>query len=473
MTTGVSTLSSGGVVELIFLAVLIFLNAFFAASEIAIITVRKSRLRQLSEEGVQAAAIAERLANDSSRFLATIQVGVTLVGFFAAATSAVSLSAEVAAFLTRIGLPLRPQTSQAVAVFLITATLALVMLVLGELVPKSLALQYAEPIALFVARPIDLLATIASPIVRFPVFLTNTLTTVFGAQYRGGLPFITEEEIKIMVDAGEEGGVIEEDEKEMIYSIFEFGDTLVREVMVPRIDIVALEVNTPLRNALETIIAAGHSRIPVYEGTIDNIVGLLYAKDLLKVLRDLDLSRSMRPILRPAYFVPGTKKVDELLKELQQRKVHMAIVVDEYGGTAGLVTIEDILEEIVGEIQDEYDKEEPTVEVISPDEVIFSARVALDEVSEVMAVELPSEGGETLGGFIYSQLGRVPVAGDELTFDGLRIIVLQIDGRRIGKVKVMRQNATSEPYPAREVSNRDTVGAVSNSGSLNEPNPAG
>ncbi len=242
-----------------------------------------------------------------------------------------------------------------------------------------------------------------------------------------------------MVDAGEETGIIEEDEKEMIYSIFELGETLAREVMVPRIDIIAVESKTPIQQALDLILEKGHSRIPVYEETIDNIIGLLYAKDLLGHLRDGDAAVALHDILRPAYFIPETKKVDELLQDLQQRKVHMAIVVDEYGGTAGLVTIEDLVEEIVGEIQDEYDAEEPFIEVISNDEFIFNARVDLDDVNKLMNVELPSERYNTLGGFIYSQLGKVPKVGDEILFDGIKIAVLSVVGRRIKKVKVNRE----------------------------------
>ncbi|HIP87058.1 MAG TPA: HlyC/CorC family transporter [Anaerolineales bacterium] len=237
------------------------------------------------------------------------------------------------------------------------------------------------------------------------------------------------------MDAGEEEGVIEENERDMIYSIFAFGDTMVREVMVPRIDIIALDVNTPLPEAVDRVIEAGHSRIPVYEGSIDNIIGLLYAKDLLAYLRDGHDPPPLRDILRPPYFVPETKKVDDLLRELQQHRIHMAIAVDEYGGTAGLVTVEDILEEIVGEIQDEYDKEEPIFEQIGEREYIIDARMDLDDVNELFGTELSTEAGETLGGLIYSTLGRVPVPGDRLQVDGLQIEVLTVKDRRIGKVR--------------------------------------
>jgi len=435
--------SSLAVREVILLGVMIALNAFFAASEMAVVTLNKVRLRQKVEEGNRTARIVERLATDSSRLLATIQVGVTLVGFLAAATAAVSLSQPFGDALAAIPVAFIQDNAHGIATVLITLMLAFVMLLFGELVPKNLALKHAERIAFAVARPIDLLARIFSPLVGALVFLTNKISAALGAQAPSNMPFVTQDEIKAMVDAGEEGGVIEEDEKEMIYSIFEFGDTLAREVMVPRIDIVAVDADTPLLQALDVIMKEGHSRIPVYQGTIDNIIGLLYAKDLLVYLRDGKHNVPLTSILRPAYFVPETKKVDDLLRELQARRVHMAIVVDEYGGTAGLVTVEDLLEEIVGEIQDEYDEEEPTVERVSDNEYIFDAGVNLDDLNDLLRVELPDTGGDTLGGFIYTQLGRVAAVGDEIRVGGLTITVLSVAGRRIRKVRVAR----AEPQP--------------------------
>jgi putative hemolysin len=224
----------------------------------------------------------------------------------------------------------------------------------------------------------------------------------------------------------------------MIYSVFALGNTLAREVMVPRIDMVALDVNVSLEEALDVAVRAGHSRIPTYEDTVDNIVGVLYAKDLLQLWRDKQEGISLREVLRRPYFVPESKPVDELLEEMQQRKVHIVVVVDEYGGTAGLVTLEDIVEEIVGEIQDEYDAEEPVVERTSDGEFIFNARVDLDDVNRLIDAEFPTEMGDTLGGFIYSQLGKVPVPGEKVRFDGLVIEVLTVTSRRIRKVRVSK-----------------------------------
>jgi CBS domain containing-hemolysin-like protein len=248
-----------------------------------------------------------------------------------------------------------------------------------------------------------------------------------------------------LVDAGEEEGAIDEDEKEMIYSIFQLDETLAREIMVPRIDMVALEVGTPLVEARRLVIEAGHSRIPIYEGSLDHIKGLLYAKDLLTVWHGGAEELDFAAILRPALFVPESKRVSDLLRELQSAKVHMAVVVDEYGGTAGLVTIEDIVEEIVGEIIDEYDiGEEALLEQLGEDEFIFDARINLDDFNHLLDTKLSDELGDTLGGFIYGQLGKVPQPGERIETDCLLLEVLNVSDRRIGKVRVKRL-APEEP----------------------------
>jgi CBS domain containing-hemolysin-like protein len=313
-----------------------------------------------------------------------------------------------------------------------------VVLIVAWTLPRAWALGHPQRVALALGRPVRGLITILGPLMALLQSLSGFLTRALGGR-EWEQPLSSEEEIRRLVDEREEEGPLEEEEKEMIAGIFELGETFVREVMVPRIDIVALEVDTPLPEALDLIMKAGHSRIPVYEGDIDHIVGLLYAKDLLPLLSDGHLDISLREVVRPAYFIPETNKIDELLAELRDKRVHMDIVVDEYGGTSGLVTIEDILEEIVGEIQDEYDREEPPYRVINENEVIFNARMDLDDVNELMGLELPTEGGDTLGGLIYSRLGRVPSAGEEVALDGVKIAVLSVVGRRIKEVKVIKE----------------------------------
>jgi putative hemolysin len=251
---------------------------------------------------------------------------------------------------------------------------------------------------------------------------------------------VTADELKSLVDAGHQEGFLEQDEREMIYSIFQLGDTLAREIMVPRIYVTALDISLPLPEAVDAFLKSGYSRVPIYEETIDNILGLLYAKDLLKVWREGEQAKDLRDMLRPAYFVPEAKKVDELLDELQARQVHMAIVVDEYGGVAGLVTLEDIVEEIVGEIRDEYDlAEELPYQLAKDGSYIFLGRVDLDDFNEVMGTHLPREEAETIGGFMYSRIGRVPKSGEFVRVDDLLLVVEQVSGRRIRKVRAQIQ----------------------------------
>jgi putative hemolysin len=421
--------------EAILLLALMIINGFLATARSALINVRKARLRQLIEDGVGAARTAERLAEDASRLLATTQLGMMLTSFFAGAVVAVVSAPSVAEALQ----PWLGGASYPVAFVVVVFVAAIIMLIFAELVPETIAVQHSERLALWLAGPLTVLAVVVMPMVRLMVWLSNTVARLFGAAPRGELSLVTEEEIKTLVDAGEEEGVIQEEEKEMIYSIFELGDTLAREVMVPRIDVVALDVSIPMLEALDAIMEAGHSRIPVYGETIDNIQGVLYAKDLLPYLREGRTDVPLKKVLRQAYFIPETKKASDLLPDLQQRRVHMAIVVDEYGGVAGLVTIEDLLEEIVGEIQDEYDTEEPFVEFISDSEYVFDARLDLDDLNRLMDVDLPTDESDTLGGFIYTELGKVPAVGDQVFFADMGFTVESVSGRRIKKVRVERQ----------------------------------
>ena len=418
--------------EIILLLVLMAVNGFLAMARSALVNVNKPRLRQLIEEGIGSARAAERLAEDAGRLLATAQLGKMLTSFFAGGVVAIVSAPQLAEVMQ----PWLGETSYPVAFVLVVFAAAMLMLIVAELVPETIAVQYSERLALWLAPPLAVISIVAMPVVHLMVWVSNVISRLFGAEPRGDMPFVTEEEIKTLVDAGEEEGVIQEEEKEMIYSIFELGDTLAREVMVPRIDLVALDVGTPMLEALDTIMEAGHSRIPVYEETIDNVQGLLYAKDLLPYLRQGRSDVPLKSILRQAYFIPETKKASDLLPDLQQRRVHMAVVVDEYGGVAGLVTIEDLLEEIVGEIQDEYDVEEPYVEFVSDTEYVFDARVDLDDLNRLMDVSLPTGDSDTLGGFIYTELGKVPTVGDQVAFDNMDFTVESVAGRRIKKVRV-------------------------------------
>jgi len=422
---------------LLLVALLIGLKAFLAVTEAALTSARRSRLRQWRDEGVRWAGLAERMAEDSRSLLTTIYLASILVQFAAAAFAVLVLVPPVSDWLARI--PSLASVVTPLAVILVVSVLALAMLVLGELFPKSLTLRDPETVALRVTPVFRAVSWLLSPVVRLLVTFSRLAESLSGGEHPGmGVPSVTEEQIKTMVDAGEEEGVIEEDEKEMIFSIFEFGDTLAREIMVPRIDVTALDVTASLDEAIDVMLDKGFSRIPVYRDTIDNVIGLCYAKDLLRHLRGGTTEGSLQPLLRPAYFVPESKELDELLQELQAQKIHLAVVVDEYGGMAGIVTIEDIIEEIVGEIQDEYDSEEPFAQLVDDTEAIFNARIDLDDVNKLLGANLPTDEADTLGGLIYNELGKIPAVGDAIQVDDLRIEVMSVSGKRIKVVRIAR-----------------------------------
>lgn len=398
--------------------------AISAAAETAWASLSRIHLRQVAGKGESSLRAADTLLNDPQKSLSVFLLLQTL--------GLVGLAGIVALMIETLPPTGQQRSGLALSVFF--------AVLFAQAIPRAIAAQRPEAIALLLARPISMTATVLMPLVLPLSLVLRLITRTFGEKPDGDSSF-TEDELRLLVNVHDETGTIEDEEKEMIASIFELSVTMAREVMVPRIDVVALDVETPLIDALDVILARGHSRIPVYEDTIDNILGLLYAKDLLRYLRNGETAANLRDILRPAFFIPESKKVDDLLQELQRQKVHMAIVIDEYGGTAGLVTIEDLLEEIVGEIQDEYDSEEPFVEVVSDSEVIFNARVDLDDVNHMMAIELPTEESDTLGGLVYSQLGKVPDPGDVVMLDGVKIVVISVTGRRIKKVRVTKEKA--------------------------------
>lgn len=312
--------------------------------------------------------------------------------------------------------------------------LAALLLMSMEQVVEAIVCRTPEKWAIRLAPFAKVITVLVSPFTLLFLILNHR-----EEEAREGSGTVTEDELKILVDAGQEEGVLEQDEREMIYSIFRLGDTLAREIMVPRIYITALDVSLPLPQAVEALLASGHSRVPVYEETIDHIVGLLYAKDLLGVWLKGDQSGSLREVTRPAYFVPEAKKVDELLDEMQARRVHLAIVIDEYGGVAGLVSLEDIVEEIVGEIRDEYDQaEEVPYQRVGEGEYIFLGRVDLDNFNELMETNLAKDEADTIGGFMYSRIGRVPVNGENVHLDDLILTVEQVSGRRIRKIRAKK-----------------------------------
>ena len=427
------------VLPLILIALLIALNAFFAAAEIAIVSASRPRLRRLAEEGSRQASVALRLAQEPGRFLATVQVGVTLAGFLASAVGAVSAAALLAAILSTLPVPVVAERAGAIAIALVTAAIAFLSVVLGELAPKNLAVRNSESVSLAVAYPISWLERLAYPV----VWLLNATTNLLlGGRAQVRFPSITSDEIVAIAEAAEQEGVIDEKEQQIVQGAFALGRRRVGELMVPRVDVKALSTEATLADARNLIVQRGLSRIPVFLDTIDDVVGVLHAKDLLAALTPTGApaERKAAEIARRALFVPETVRADEVLREMQRQRLHLAVVIDEYGGTAGIVTLENLLEELVGPIRDEYDAaEQPEVRVVGDGEVIASGDADLDEVADSLRVRLEEQEVDTVGGLVYSALGRIPLVGDEVDVPGLKIEVLRMAGNRVSLVRLVRR----------------------------------
>jgi CBS domain containing-hemolysin-like protein len=398
-------------------AVLLFLAA---TAQAALVYIDRARLRHMLEEGTPRASALARLLEEPSSSMSTI-LFVNTVALCSAAAMAFWVDTEIWATFA-------PWAA------VVAGIVELLLLLLVQFLGRVVALAGPERVALTFVRPVELLNQVLFPIL-VPLKALEWLSRRLMGVQRGLTPADAEERLRNLVEGNAD---LEEDEREMIASVIELGEQPVREVMVPRIDIVAAPASASVRDALDRIVESGHSRIPIYEENIDNIVGIVYAKDLLRFLRDGSQSAPVKPLAREPSFVPETKKVDELLHEMQQRHVHLAIVVDEYGGTAGLITIEDLIEEIVGEIQDEYDVEEAMIEEVSPNEALFDARVSIRDVNDTLDLDIEDEDFDTLGGLLYHELGKVPNVGDEVRLDGAVFTVLTTTGRRVRKVRVTK-----------------------------------
>ncbi len=424
------------------LMILIVLNAFFAASEIALISLNDNKIRYMADGGDKKAKLLKNLLSEPSRFLATIQIGITLAGFLASAFASESFADPLVKFLLAAGIPIPEVWLKTAAVFVITLILSYFTLVLGELVPKRLAMKKAESIAMFAAKPLHALSIITAPFVKLLTASTNFFVKLFGVDPHAEEDHVTEEEIRMMVDVGEEKGTIHETEKEMINNIFEFNNKTVSDIMTHRTDIAALSVDASLSSVTSFINSEKYSRIPVYEDSIDNIIGVMHSKYLIQYLtNDNDKANfNLKDMIKQPYFVPASKRTDELFKELQRNKTHLAIIIDEYGGTAGIVTLEDLIEEIVGNIFDEDDDEERDMEKIDDNTFVIKGYVSLDVVQEALGVNLPTDDYETLSGFIIGHTGRIPEKGDESTieFNELVFKIEEVEEKKISKVKVCR-----------------------------------
>ena len=424
--------------QIIVLVILILLNAYFAATEIAFISLNDAKIEKEAKEGNKKAKNILKMLKSPSKFLATIQIGITLAGFLSSAFASDAFADKLAPVLNSWMPFLSLDTWRGIAIIIITIILSFFTLVFGELVPKRLAMKYYEKISYATIGVIRAISLITAPFVKLLTFSTNMVSKIFGVG-EAEEEVVTEEEIKMMIDEGEEKGTIERGEKQLLNNVFEFNDIIVSEVMTPRTEMYAIDINNDIYDSLDEIDEFKYSRIPVYEDNIDDIKGILFIKDIIKPLKD-NKRIDIKSIIREPYFVPESKDIDELFKEMQANKVQIAIAIDEYGGTAGLITMEDIIEELVGNIFDEYDDEEIDYKKIDDNTYILSGAITSYELKKIFDIEFPEGDYETLSGYLIDKLGRIPDENEHPTIEdeNLTYKVEEIDDKRIRYVKVCR-----------------------------------
>jgi putative hemolysin len=423
--------------RVIVILLLVLGNAVFVAAEYSLVTARRTRLEELAKRGNRRARTALGLLDEPVRFISTVQVGITVFGILLGALGEPLLSSWFGDWVSR-----------GVAFFLSFLILTYLSVVLGELVPKSIALQRAERLALWLAVPLDWLGRITYPLVWVLQKSANAIARLFGVQPApAGMTMHTEEDIRLIVAQTEE---IEEAEEEMLYKVFDFADKEAHDVMVPRPEVVALSVELPPQEALAAVIDSPYTRYPVYRGSLDDVIGILHVRDLFGALYDRGIENVViEDIVRPAYFVPETKDLASLLGEFRRQNQHVALVVDEYGAVQGIVTLEDLLEEIVGEIEDEYDIPDTSVERIDDRHIRIHGTFSIDDFNEQFGTDLPQEDYHTIAGFVFGELGRASRPGDEVEHDGLRFTVMEVDGQRIERLEV--------EFAERELEDTDTA----------------
>ena len=419
--------------EIVIIVGLVLVNGFFAAAEISLVSARRARLRAAANRGDANAKRVLQLQEDPGKFLATVQVAITLVGMLAGVLGGATVIEELE---TRLAAPISGVT-KTIAIALVALSISFLSLLFGELLPKMLALYHPERFAMQVARPVQLFYLATLPVVKLLTASSRAILKLFGFKEEAKAPMVTEEEIKLLVSEGSRLGIFEKMEEVMIHSIFQFTDTPVKKAMTPRTDIVAIEISTPREKLLQFVAEEGYSRVPVFKGDFDHIVGIIHTKDIINLLLNAELV-ILEDILRSPYFVPETKKVRELLSDFQRKQIHMAIVLDEYGGTAGLITLEDIIEEIVGEIQDEYDAEREEILRLDERRSVVLARIRPEKFNVTFGASLPTEEYETLGGFLIDHLGRIPSAEEKITYGGFAFTVKEKRGHRLLTLEVER-----------------------------------
>jgi len=428
----------GVIFEAVVILGLIIANGFFACAEIAIISSHKGRIKELAEAGSLEARHVADMHADTDRFLATVQVGITVVGATAAAMGGAAAGEYLAPLLDTVLPTILLPFADIIALGTVVAIISYLSLVLGELVPKALAVRYPDQIALGMGRPIHRISQLVYPLARILSASTGLLLRLFRVDTVHTNPVATEEDIKLLLRQGRETGEIEAGEQELIHSVFDFTDTSVREIMVPRPKVRALEVHTPLNEVFNFIAERMHARYPVYDG--DKVIGILNYKDLIQLMRDPEAATGgIRKLLHPPFFVPNTMKILRLLKDMQRRRVQMAIVVNEYGDVSGMVTIVDIVEEIVGDIRDEYDTDDTRVQRMRDGSLVVDADTTITDLLEDFRLEIPASADyETLGGFMLTQLQGIPKGGEMIRKGQHKFTIVDMDGMRISKVKIDR-----------------------------------
>ncbi len=436
--------------QITFLIILILLNAYFAATEIAFISLNDAKIEKQAKEGNKKAKQIQKMLKNPSKFLATIQIGITLAGFLSSAFASDTFADMLAPVLANAMPFFSISVWKTISIIVITLILSFFTLVFGELVPKRLAMKYYEKISYATIGVIRGISLLTAPFVKLLTWSTNIVSKIFGVSEQEE-EIVTEEEIKMMVDQGEEKGSIEETERELINNVFALNDIVASEIMVYRTDIYAIEANQNLYDILDEIDEYKYSRIPVYEDTIDDIIGILFLKDILKSV-SARKEIKIKDIMRDAYFVPESKPIDEIFKELQTNKKQMAIVVDEYGGTAGLLTMEDILEELVGNIFDEYDEVEDEYKKIDENTYLVEGSLSLYELKKILKVELPEGDYETLSGYLIEKLGRLPEENEHpiIEDENLTYRIEQYEDKRIQWVKICKNNQEKKEEDSQE-----------------------
>lgn len=424
--------------QLLLLFILIMCNAYFAATEIAFISLNDLKIQKQAGEGNKKAKQVEKMLKNPSKFLATIQIGITLAGFLTSAFASEAFADDLAPILYSWLPQIRLEIWKSVAIVIITIILSFITLVFGELVPKRLAMKYDEKIAFATVGVIRAISVITAPFVKLLTFSTNLISRLFGVTDQDQ-ETVTEEEIKMMIDEGEEKGTIQEEEKELLHNVFDFNDITVSEIMTHRTDIFAVDQEEDIKEILNQLDEYKYSRIPVYEENIDNIRGILFIKDVIKALTQKK-SYKVKDLMQETYFVPESKMINELFKELQKNKKQIAIVIDEYGGTAGLVTMEDILEELVGNIFDEYDEVEMEYETIDNNTYLINGNMTMEDVSKLLHITIPEGEYDTLSGYLLERLGRIPEEDEYPVIEEENVVykIEEYEDKRIKRVKVCK-----------------------------------